>query len=308
MRFAVEVWSDRWEAIERTARLVERLRYDALYYGESPTGLNLDCWSVLAALARSTRSLRLGPVITNLLPGYRSLALLAKQAATVAILTGGRLDFRTGAGAARRYAACWWEPFGIGYPDYGERLALVDRAMPLLRALWAGEPTTLAGGGAQESVTLGFRPPPIPITLAASGRAGIACAARHADVWEASYRTPAEFAELSARFAAEPVGARPAVVRALEVDVFIGMDAARAGAVLSRVREERPPEQVDHVVERSLHGTPEQVAAQLAGLAEVGVEQLLLAFHDPHDAEALEAFAEAMDVFASASRRGSGTG
>ena len=196
MRFAVEVWSDRWEAIERTARLVERLGYDALYYGESPTGLNLDCWSVLAALARSTRSLRLGPVITNLLPGYRSLALLAKQAATVAILAEGRLDFRTGAGAARRYAAAWWEPFGIDYPGYRERLELVDRAIPVLRALWAGEPVALAAGAEQGSVTLGFRPPAIPITLAASGAAGIACAARHADVWEASYRTPAEFATI----------------------------------------------------------------------------------------------------------------
>ena len=308
MRFAVEVWSDRWEAIERTARLVERLGYDALYYGESPTGLNLDCWSVLAALARSTRSLRLGPVITNLLPGYRSLALQAKQAATVAILAEGRLDFRTGAGAARRYAAPWWEPFGIDYPGYRERLELVDRAIPVLRALWAGEPVALAAGAEQGSVTLGFRPPAIPITLAASGAAGIACAARHADVWEASYRTPAEFAQLSARLDAERGEARAPVVRALEVDVFIGGDAARASAVLSRVREERPPEHVSHVIERSLYGTSEQVAAQLAGLAEVGVEQLLLAFHDPHDADALEAFAEAMNVFASANRRGSGTG
>ncbi len=296
MRFALEVWSNDWDQIEGTCRLAERLGYDAVYYGESPTGLNLDCWSVLAGLARSTRTIRLGPVITNLLPSYRSLALLAREAATVAILSAGRLDFRTGAGASRRYADPWWRPFGVEYADYPERLELLDRSIPALRALWTGGRARLSAADAEE-VELGFQPPPIPITLAASGPSGIRCAARHADVWEASYRTPEEFGELSALFdAASPPG-RTAVHRALEIDVFVGRSRERADAVLAEVRAHRGPEHAPRVIERALHGTPREVAAQLSRLAAAGVDQLLLAFHDPHDAGALEAFAEAREAF-----------
>ncbi len=302
MRFALEVWSNDWERIEGTCRLAERLGYDAFYYGESPTGLNLECWAILSALARSTRRIRLGPVIANLLPSYRSLALLAREAATVAILSEGRLDFRTGAGAARRYADPWWRPFGVDYGDYPERLELLDRSIPALRSLWAGGRARLAEGGEDGEVELGFRPPAIPVTLAASGPSGIRCAARHADVWEASYRTPEEFAELSALFDAASPPARGPVVRALEIDVFVGRSREQAGAVLSAVREERGPEHAPRVIERSLHGTPDEVAAQLARVASAGVEQLLLAFHDPHDARALEAFAEAIEAFRGAQR------
>ena len=294
MKFALEVWSNDWDAIEATCRRAERLGYDAFYYGESPTGLNLDCWSVLAALARATRDIRIGPVIANLLPSYRSLALQAREAATVAILADGRLDFRTGAGAARRYGRRWWAPFGVDYPAYADRLELLERSLPVLRALWAGGSARL---GAAEPVSLGFAPPTIPITLAATGPSGLACAARHADVWEASYRTPDEFARLSARFAREGDGR--AVRRSLEVDVFVAPNAEAEKSLLEEVQEQRGAEHAPRVIERALRGTPGEIGLQLARLEAAGVEQLLLAFHDPCDAAALELFAEARDAFES---------
>jgi len=295
LKFALEVWSHDWNETLRTCAAAERLGYDAFYYGESPTGLNLDCWVVLAALARATREIRIGPVIANLLPVYRSLALLARQAASTAILSDGRLDFRTGAGASKRYADPWWEPFGVEYPRYEERLGLLERCVPLLRSLWAGRSVHVDGGDVE--VSLGFEHPAIPITIAATGPSGLACAARHADVWEASYRSPAEFVALASRLEVLPGATQRSIGRSLELDVFVGRNAREAAAVVARVKEERGPDRAPQVIERSIRGTPPEIVPQLASLHSAGVEQLVLAFHDPHDVAALEGFAEAMQAF-----------
>ena len=85
MRFCLEMWGNDLRRVEAAARLAEALGIDGVYYGESPTGLNLDCWTVLARLSAVTERMRLGPVLANILPDYRSLVVLAKQAATVAI-------------------------------------------------------------------------------------------------------------------------------------------------------------------------------------------------------------------------------
>lgn len=295
MRFALEVWSHDWSETLRTCAAAERLGYDAFYYGESPTGLNLDCWVVLAALARATREIRIGPVIANLLPKYRALALLARQAASVAIVSGGRLDFRTGAGASKRYADPWWEPFGVEYPRYRERLRLLERSVPLLRSLWAGRSARMDGGDVE--VSLGLEHPAIPITIAATGPSGMACAARHADVWEASYRSPEAFAALASRLDALPDATQRCIGRSLELDAFVGRSAREAAAVVARVKEERGPDRSSQVIERSIRGTPREIVPQLASLQSAGVEQLVLAFHDPHDIAALKGFAEAMEAF-----------
>ncbi len=137
MKVAVEVWSSRYDQVESTCGLAADLGIDAFYYGESPHDLNLDCWTTLAALARSTERIRLGPVITNILPTYRSTALLAKQTATVASISEGRVDFRTGVGAAASFGRRWWKPFGVDYPDYDDRLSDLRAALPTLRQVWA---------------------------------------------------------------------------------------------------------------------------------------------------------------------------
>jgi len=67
----------------------------------------------------------LEPVITYLIPQYRNIALLAKQSATLQEISNGRLEFRTGAGATLDYPRQWWYPFGIDYPNAGERISLL---------------------------------------------------------------------------------------------------------------------------------------------------------------------------------------
>lgn len=262
MRVALEVWSSDYSQVEATCLFAESLGIDAFYYGESPNELNLDCWTTLAALARATQRIRLGPVITNVLPGYRSSLLLARQAATVDEISGGRVDMRTGVGAAATFGRRWWEPHGIDYPGYDERLADLRAALERL--------------------------PDLPITLAAKGERAMRLAVAQADVWETSFCTPREFAEERDRMA--DFGADDSLGRSLEIDGFLARSDAGVAELLELVRSERgSAEDLDAVFERALVGTPDRVADRLRGLRSVGVDQVVVALHDPHDREAVEA-------------------
>ncbi len=97
--FCLEIWGTDYNKIKDTCKLAEDLGYYGFFYGESLTNLDLDCWTVLSSLASLTTKIKLGPVITYFLPEYRSIALIAKQAITFQEISGGRLEFRTGAGA-----------------------------------------------------------------------------------------------------------------------------------------------------------------------------------------------------------------
>ncbi len=292
MRVALEVWSSRYDEVEATCRLAESLGIDAFYYGESPHDLNLDCWTTLGALAASTERIRIGPVITNVLPAYRSPVLLAKQAATVAVVSRGRLDLRTGVGASATFARRWWEPFGIDYPDYDRRLADLRNALEALPGLWAGERRDAAGG---PITMLGTRPPTIPVTIAARGDRAMHLAADHGDVWETSFCTPAEFRIRQSRMLEILAGRE--ITRSLEIDGFVSTTPPALDRLLRRVRTERGRgEDLDPILERALLGVPEEAAQQLLELADAGVDQVVVALHDPHDVDAVEAIAEAARI------------
>ena len=97
MQFCLEIWGTDYEKIKETCILAEKLGYYGFYYGESLAEIDLDCWSIISNLSAITTRIKLGPVITYLIPQYRNIALLAKQATTLQEMSKGRLEFRTGA-------------------------------------------------------------------------------------------------------------------------------------------------------------------------------------------------------------------
>ena len=183
MRFCLEVWGTDYEKIKDTCILAEKLGYYGFYYGESLAEIDLDWWSVISNLSAITATIKLGPVITYLIPQYRNIALLAKQSETLQQISNGRLEFRTGAGATHNYATRWWYPFGINYPIAGERISLLDEGLEVLRLLWSKPEVHFSGihfkiNGAR----LKIPNIPIPITVAAKQRKMMQLAARHADI------------------------------------------------------------------------------------------------------------------------------
>jgi probable F420-dependent oxidoreductase len=161
------------------ARRIESMGYSSLVM---PDGLRytLAPLPALAAAAAVTRTLHVGTyVIAN---DFRNPVLLAKEAATLAVLSGGR--FELGIGAGRPAAAEDNRMMGIGFDSGGARVGRLAESLALLKALLAGEPATAAGPHyAAEAAEISPRPARRPpILVAGSGRRLLSLAAREADI------------------------------------------------------------------------------------------------------------------------------
>ncbi len=157
------------------------------------TGSALEAWTLLAALAAQTARLRLGVIVTS--NRLRPPAVLAKMAATVDIVSGGRLIFGIGAGgslvpdpAAQAMVRREFEAYGIDLVTPGEATGALGEAITIIRRLWAeAEPFDFDGHHYRLAGAIG-EPKPVqrpgpPILIAANGERGLRIAAEHADLW-----------------------------------------------------------------------------------------------------------------------------
>jgi alkanesulfonate monooxygenase SsuD/methylene tetrahydromethanopterin reductase-like flavin-dependent oxidoreductase (luciferase family) len=174
----------------------------------------LETWSLLADLLARTERIRLFPDVANL--PLRYPAVLAKQAASLDVLSGGRFELGLGAGA-------FWEPIrAMGGPFRSPREALqaLEEAIHVIRAFWGGE-RTISFEGEHYSVR-GLHPGPPPahsigIWLGVGKPRALALTGRLADGWVPSlyWATPERVPEMQSRIdeGAAAAGRDPAAVR-----------------------------------------------------------------------------------------------
>jgi F420-dependent oxidoreductase-like protein len=191
----------RWQAIARTA---EDAGYVGLYRSDHFTNPNgpyrdsLECWTSLVWLAGHTSRLEFGPMVSPV--SFRHPSMLVRMAAAVDDLSGGRLHFGIGAGWQDR------EHTNYGYQlgNMAERMGRFREAVRIFtHLLREDEPLTFDGHYYQlhEAVLL---PRPAraggpPIVIGGSGKTvSLPLAAKYADEWNAAFRQPEEFRELSA--------------------------------------------------------------------------------------------------------------
>jgi F420-dependent oxidoreductase-like protein len=150
--------------------------------GDDPTGPCLEGWTLLAALAAQTERLRIGQMVTG--NTYRHPAVLANMAATVDIISGGRLDFGIGAG--------WNElehtAYGIPLYTPGERIRRLEEACEVTRLLWTETVANFAGRYYQlKDARCEPKPVQKPYPPFVIGGAGeqltLGVVARHANIW-----------------------------------------------------------------------------------------------------------------------------
>jgi alkanesulfonate monooxygenase SsuD/methylene tetrahydromethanopterin reductase-like flavin-dependent oxidoreductase (luciferase family) len=98
-----------------------------------------EAWTTLAALAEATSRIRIGVLVTSV--GYRHPALLAKMAATLDVIAGGRLEFGIGAG----YLEAEYRMYGLPFPPAAVRIAQLDEAIWVCKLLWTHERANFAG-------------------------------------------------------------------------------------------------------------------------------------------------------------------
>jgi len=331
----LEVWGRDYDRIKNTCTFAEKLGYYGFFYGESLTDLDLDCWTVLSTLIPITKTIKLGPVITYINPNYRSLALIAKQSITFHDISNGRLEFRTGAGAASEYSISWWDPYGIDYPDSHTRVAIFYEGLALfkkyVRRSDSIEPEKVRRQPSNQSMDID-RPgglvnaiyhngkyyralgammakplQDIPITIAAKGTKMMQIAAKYADIWESSYMTPIEFSSKNDKFSkiielennAELETNRdsiPIPKRSIELDVIVAESNRELQVKKKTLAAERGPIAYDKVLQKGLVGTPDEIHAKVSKYIDLGIDQFFLAFQDPLDLDSLELFMKTVDL------------
>nr|WP_219537195.1 LLM class flavin-dependent oxidoreductase [Nonomuraea guangzhouensis] len=153
-----------------------------------PNGPTYEGWTLLSALAPQTRRLRIGVLVTS--NRFRPPAMLAKIAATVDIVSGGRLDFGIGVGSRPGHplARREYEAHGLPFHDTAHAVGSLTEACTVIRRLWTEtEPFDFHGTHVQ--LTGAFcspkpvqRPHP-PIIIGGRSAATLRVVAEHADLW-----------------------------------------------------------------------------------------------------------------------------
>jgi F420-dependent oxidoreductase-like protein len=183
-------WSDMlaiWRAADDIDVFTEAWNFDHFYPLHPPLGGPcLESWTTLAALAQATRRLRVGSMVNGM--HYRHPAVTANMAASLDIISGGRLNLGLGAG--------WFEPeskaYGIPLGTLTERMDRFDEGVEVVHRLLTQEHTTFAGRF-YELVEARCEPKPIqqprpPIVIGGKGeKRTLRTVARFADYWDAMF-------------------------------------------------------------------------------------------------------------------------
>src|SRR5580658_4304562 len=173
------------------------------------TGAALEAWTLLAGLAAQTSRLRLGVIVTS--NRIRPPALLAKMAATVDIISGGRLILGIGAGGSLMRDPAYqelvhreYDAYGIGLVPAGEAVAALGEACVIMKRMWGEDKPFDFGGRCYQLKGAICEPKPVqrphpPIMIGSGGeRHGLRIVAEHADIWSSPTFTAADFRRKSA--------------------------------------------------------------------------------------------------------------
>jgi alkanesulfonate monooxygenase SsuD/methylene tetrahydromethanopterin reductase-like flavin-dependent oxidoreductase (luciferase family) len=156
--------------------------------GGDPEGPAYEGWTLLSALAAQTQRLRLGVLVTS--NRFRPPAMLAKIAATVDIVSGGRLDFGIGVGSRPGHplARREYDAHGLPFHDSAHAVQSLAEACVVIRRLWTEkEPFDFHGTHVQLTGAFG-NPKPVqhphpPIMIGGRSSATLRVVAEHADLW-----------------------------------------------------------------------------------------------------------------------------
>lgn len=251
--------------------------------------VTFECWMSTAALARDTKRVRIGQMVTC--NGYRNPALLAKMASTVDVMSHGRLDFGIGAG--------WYQheylAYGYTYPDAPERLRYLREAVQVILAMWTQEEAVFEGKYYQVRGAInqpkGVQKPHIPLLIGGGGeKVTLKLVAQYADACNVgggdvqAIRHKLDVIKMHC----EQLGRDYESIRRTTSSLcVIGDSEEQALASLS----EQHRSLVSIMQANSLIGTPESMRQRIKDYEEAGVEELILWFPDAAKLQSLRSFA-----------------
>ncbi len=298
--------ADHWATMLDLARYADAGPYESIWvydhFHTTPVPseeATHEAWTLMAAYAAATSRVRLGQMCTCM--GYRNPAYLAKVAATVDVISGGRVEMGIGGGWYEHE----WRAYGYGFPGAGDRLAMLDEGVEIMRQLWTKGTATLAGKHYQVDGAIS-RPLPlqaggIPFWVAGGGeKKTLRTAAKYASYtnFAADAETFQHKSEVLAAHCRDVGTDFDAITRSANFNVIIGATEQDAQAKLAWLRAKYeslvPAEAVENVmaqVSGSLVGTPEQIVEKLQAAEQLGMTYAITYFPDAaYDRSSIELF------------------
>ena len=281
-----------WSDLARMATTAEALGYDSIWVGDhlvfrdggqEPRG-PWEAWTVMAALAAITERVEIGPLVAC--TSFHSPAMIAKKAATLDEVSGGRIILGLGAGwNESEYAA-------FGFP-YDHRVSRFEEAFTIIRRLLRGEEFDFRGNFYSLDDCLivppGPRPDGPPLMIGSAGERMLDITMPYAQSWNAWYawfgNRPENLAPWMKKVddACLRVGRDGATVERT-CAVYVGLTGGTGRNVGATTEEDVPP----------LKGSTTQLAAAMRQYAAAGINHVQLVL-DPITVEAIEEFAPVLE-------------
>lgn len=283
----------RWPEYVAMARRAEELGYDSLWLGDHllyrlPDGSRRgpwEAWTMLAALAAATSRIRLGPLVAS--TAFHAPAMLAKMAATVDEISGGRLVLGLGAG--------WNETEfrAFGFP-FDHRIDRFEEAFTIVRTLLRDGAVDFDGRYFQardcELLPRPARPGGPPLLVGSRGERMLRITLPHVDAWNVWFSDTGN----------APAGVPPLRGLVDRICAEVGRDPAtveRTVAVQVRLTGGTGRIQGDYAkpVHAPLSGPPEVMARELRAYAREGIAEVQLVL-DPISLASIEEFASVLEL------------
>jgi probable F420-dependent oxidoreductase len=252
---------------------------DHLLYRDEPGERGpLEAFSLLAALAASTDRIALGPLVACL--PFREPVVLAKTAATLDEISGGRLTLGVGAGWNR-------DEFDAAGIPFGDRVGRSLEAYEIVRGLIAGERVTFSGTWhrTDDAVLLPRPARRIPLMVGSTGARVLAATLGSADVWNL----------WGPWHGNDPAGFSAENARVSEIASGLGRDPTsieRSVCVFTAIELAPGEEPVDEDVE-PLTGSADEIARGLRAFADAGADEVILV-PSPNTERAIRAFGDVL--------------
>ena len=295
-----------WELWRRIARATEELGFESLWRSDHLSSFSrrerdaLEPFVSFVLVAEETKRIRFGPLVCSVT--FRHPSMLARMAAQIDVLSGGRFILGMGAG----WNVPEHEAFGIRFPPVRERMDRLDESIRVVKALWGDEPATFDGDYYQLKEAICYPKPaqrPLPVLVGGSGeKRTLRIVAAHADEWNATgvdiegYKHKREVLE---RHCAD-VGREPAEIRHSQMTSFvIGRDEAAIKTHLGQIVEVMPaygrgePDQILEAMRARgvLAGTPGEIVEELGRREEAGLSRVMMQHLASDDFDVLELIA-----------------
>src|SRR3989441_1044274 len=286
-----------YETMTRVAQEAEALGFDSIWLFDHfhtvpvPTQeVTFECWTSTAALARDTRRVRIGQMVTC--NGYRNPALLAKMASTVDVLSHGRLDFGIGAG--------WYEhefrAYGYDFPDGPTRLRQLREAVQIILKMWTEDEAAFEGQYYHVRGAInrpkGVQKPHIPLLIGGGGEQvtlklvaqyGDACNVGHLDQ-EGLERKFSILKKHCDEIGRDYYSIKRTVLFNCAIAETDKEAMAKTGPYARNIPSGR-------IREQALAGTPETIRRRLKEIEQAGAQEVIIFMQDSKDLEPVRMFA-----------------